>query len=41
MDVLIGIVLVLLATKLIIELGSIFVTYRGLKSIFGSDKEDK
>jgi hypothetical protein len=34
MDILIGIVLVLLATKLIIELGSIFVAYKGIKSMF-------
>ena len=39
MDILIGIVLVLLAAKLIIELGSIFVAYKGIKSIF--DKDDK
>ena len=34
MDILIGIVLVLLATKLIIELCSIFVAYKGIKSMF-------
>ena len=34
MDLLIGLVLVLLAAKLIIELGSMFIAYKGIKSIF-------